>query len=331
MDISNLKINLKNRILRTDKTIILPHKYADFDAIGSALGLSLVASNFNKEAKIIMDDKKYEIDRAIKYIIDDMKNEFEIINSCKYKKIISNNDLYVLTDVNQIDRIPIGNLITRKKNTMIIDHHDENEKTIDAKYKYIDSNISSTSEIITQLLYMLKIQIPNKIATYLLAGIHLDTNHLTRNIDENTFKTADILIKSGASTEVVTDLFKEDAKSEKRIKGLSEKTKLLTYKIALIIADNKDEYTTKELAKTANNALEKGVDASFAIARISDEIIGISARSNDTFDVGKIMAELGGGGNRNSAATRIECSDVEDVSNRLRKIIKPKYYVDKEE
>jgi c-di-AMP phosphodiesterase-like protein len=130
---------------------------------------------------------------------------------------------------------------------------------------------------------------------------------------------------------VVTDLFKEDAKSEKRIKGLSEKTKLLTYKIALIIADNKDEYTTKELAKTANNALEKGVDASFAIARISDEIIGISARSNDTFDVGKIMAELGGGGNRNSAATRIECSDVEDVSNRLRKIIKPKYYVDKEE
>jgi len=331
LEISNLRINLKNRMLRTDKTIILPHRYADFDAIGSAIGISYIASNYNKDAKIIVDDKRYELDRAVKYIIDDVKSEYEIITSCRYKKMLGDNDLYVLTDVNQHDRIPISPLIKNKKNTIIIDHHDEDDKTIEAGYKYIDTNVSSASEIITQVLSRMKVKIPCKIATYLLAGIHLDTNHLTRNLSEETYKAVDILIKNGASISVINDLFKEDAKSEKKIKELSDKTKILTYKIALIVADSKDEYTTKELAKAANSALEKSVDASFAIGKISDETIGISARSNDTLDVGRIMGELGGGGNRNSAATRIDGESLDEVATRLRKIIRPNFYIEKEE
>ena len=43
--INNLKMNFENKVLDSGKVIIVPHKNADFDAIGSAIGLSLAVRN----------------------------------------------------------------------------------------------------------------------------------------------------------------------------------------------------------------------------------------------------------------------------------------------
>ena len=47
---------LEQSVKTADKVIILPHKYPDFDAIGSAIGLSVLMSSFNKDAYILIDD-----------------------------------------------------------------------------------------------------------------------------------------------------------------------------------------------------------------------------------------------------------------------------------
>ena len=285
-DITNLKINLQNKILGSNKSIILPHKNADFDAIGSSLGLSLISKSLSKDSYIIVDDKKYEQDRSIKHIIEDTKEDFMIINSCRYKKIFNKDDLYILTDVNKNYMIPIANLINNEENTIIIDHHKEDKNTINSNYKHIDVKSSSASEIVSKVLFSMKLPIPENIANYLLAGIYLDTNKLTRNVSKDTLSIASRLIKSGANTERVIELFEEDFESEKRVKELLNNTKLLSYKIALIQANSKDEYTTKELAKTADYGLTCTTDASFAIGKLSSNMVGISARSKDKIDVG---------------------------------------------
>jgi c-di-AMP phosphodiesterase-like protein len=330
MDINNLKVNLENKILNSEKTIILPHKNADFDAIGSALGLSVISKSLNKDSKIIIDDKKYELDRAIKYIIDDTKNDYEIISACKYKKIFNSNDLYILTDVNKNYMIPISDLIHNDDNTIIIDHHEEDRNTVKSSNKFIDTDASSASEIVARALFEMNIQIPCNIANYLLVGIYLDTNKLTKNVSKDTLLIAGKLMENGADTNKVMELFAADFESDKRAQDLVNKTKMLSYKIALIIADAKDEYTTKEIAKTADLGLSYGTDASFAIGRISSDIVGISARSRDKIDVAKIMSEFGGGGNPYSAAARVE-GEVPEVANKLEKILRPKYYFEKKE
>ena len=85
------------------------------------------------------------------------------------------------------------------------------------------------------------------------------------------------------------------------------------------------------MAKAADELLKFDADASFAIGRIDKGTISISARSNNNIDVGLLMRELDGGGNARSAATKIENSNIIDVEKSLIKVLRPKYYISKEE
>ena len=103
---------------------------------------------------------------------------------------------------------------------------------------------------------------------------------------------------------------------------------MITYKIALSIAEEKEEYTKKELAKIANRGITKGANVSFAMGRLANNVIGISARSNRTIHVGKIMKNFKkGGGSRVSAAATVEGESFDEVASKLDKYIRPKYYV----
>ena len=125
------------------------------------------------------------------------------------------------------------------------------------------------------------------------------------------------------------DYFTEDFNSDRKIQELVNGTKFLNYTIAIILADESKEYTKEELAKAADYLLRYKVDAAFAIGNIGDNTISISGRSKESVDVGAVMRELDGGGSQYSAATKIEDTTVEEVGERLRKIILPNHYIGK--
>ena len=60
---------LEKSIKDADKVIILPHLYPDFDAIGSSIGLSVLASFFGKESYILIDDLETSINEKVLNII----------------------------------------------------------------------------------------------------------------------------------------------------------------------------------------------------------------------------------------------------------------------
>ena len=337
LDIDNLRVNFESKVLQSGKVILVPHKVADFDAIGSAIGLSLAVSKLKKASMIIVDDKPYELDRGVQAIIRDCRSEHNIVTRSKYLSKAADDDLFVMTDVNKSYLITVADLMKDPERVLILDQHEGDDKTVPSNYQYLDGTMSSASEAVTKLLLKMKIKIPKNIANYLLAGIYLDTNKLTKNIGDETYLIAQKLKEVGADPNYVMELFTEDYDSDRRVQELVSKQRTLVYKIALILAEEVNEYTTKELARTADYALNYDVNASFAVGRISDEIVGVSARSRNSIDIDKAMKQLcvvmgqpnKGGGTAVSGAAKFDSTTVEEVGKKLELILRPSCFVEK--
>ena len=76
------------------------------------------------------------------------------------------------------------------------------------------------------------------------------------------------------------------------------------------------------LAQISERILDiDNVNAGFTIAKVTEDQIGISARSYDRINVQIIMEELGGGGHLNSAATQIKDKNLSEVYEMLKNIL----------
>lgn len=326
MDIKNLKLNIEQKVLGKKRVVIVPHKRIDFDAIGSALGLAVIVRKMNAVPIIVVDDNIKEMQRGIQIIMDDVSKDFEIVSRDKYLEMKDDDDVYILTDVNKRGMVSIEDTIHDPERTIIIDHHNMDDTTIESDATYVDEYVSSASEIVARLMCMFKCKSTPEIANYLLAGIYLDTNHMSKNVSNDTFLAASKLANYGANINRVNDLFLEDFTSDRRVQDLVNKVEMVSYTIATILADEGIIYTPEELAKATDYVLKYGVDASFAIGNIGDGVIQVSARSPENINVGEVMKELGGGGNQASGAARITDSTVEEVGKTLRKVLEPKGY-----
>jgi c-di-AMP phosphodiesterase-like protein len=327
LDIKNLKVNLEQKILSSDKVIVFPHRDADFDAIGSSIGMSLIAKKFSKENHILMGDPIYKLDHGVQTMVEQVKDNHQIIPVDQYRNIKTDNTLNVLCDVSKPKLMYITDF--KKDNLVLIDHHDEDSETFDAGLKHIDNTASSASEIVTALLCSYKIKIPADIANILLTGVLLDTNRLSKNVSSDTMRIVTKLLESGATMEKAGEYFTEDFNSDRKIQELVSSTKFLNYTVAIILANEDREYSKEELAKAADYLLKYKVDAAFAVGNIGDGIISVSARSKDSINVGNVMRELEGGGNQYSGATKLENTTIREVGEKLKKIILPNHFVGK--
>lgn len=329
MDIDTLSRELVRKILESDKVIIVPHNKVDFDAIGSAIGLSFIVKELGRQAFIIVNDSIHSLDAGVKIIIEESKKNYQIINKERYRAIAGDNDLYILTDVNRKKLISIPEFLKNPENIMIVDHHNIYDETVESNYKYINNEHSSASEIVVTLLdkyYALGL-ISNNIANYLYAGIYLDTGQLKKNYTSATMMAIAKLLDNGTSAARVNTWFKEDFNSDRKVQNLINSAQMINFSIALIIATEDVEYSREEIAKAADYGLNYS-DVSFAIGMIEDDIVSISGRSTGRVNIGAIMADLGGGGSITSGATKLTDISVNEASKKLRKVLKPSYYIE---
>ena len=326
INIKDLRINLEQCLMSSHQMIIVPHNKVDFDAIGSAIALTLIGNKYKKDPYVIVNDPPHIMERGCKIIMDDAKNDIKFTNKEKYLKMHNDDNLFVLTDVNKKRLISMADIAKNPEKTVIIDHHLPDDDTLESNHIYIDSTVSSASEIIYKLLNEYKIKIPVNIANYLLAGIYLDTSKFVKNASPQTMEIVSKLMHCGANLDTVSSWFTEDIESYKKVHALVSAMDVIQYTYALIQASDDVEYEKEELAKAADEALKFGNDASFVIGRLSDEIIGISARSKSDLNVEPIMKEFGGGGNNHSGAAQIRNSTIPEIGEQLKKILKPKYY-----
>ena len=110
--IKNLRVNMEQKILQSNNVIIVPHTGIDFDAIGSAIGLSLIAKRMKKESSIVVDDPFHQIDPGVQLVIEAAKTDFSIITRDKYLQTQNEEDLFVLTDERYDEKSCLKSLIS---------------------------------------------------------------------------------------------------------------------------------------------------------------------------------------------------------------------------
>lgn len=316
--IKALTDNLVKHIEKASKVFITGHNNPDYDAIGSALGIGTLVDSLGKDAYIIVNDISSKLDFGVQRILTSNKNDYNIINLNDFKKLVDNDSLLITTDVNKKYMVSVKDYLDKFGDVMIVDHHQDDEFTIPAIYKYIDIKASSASEIITGVLKERDIRYSAKLANALLAGVILDTKRFQKNTSASTFKAAEELCNNGANYDAVNRLFVSDFKEAMEINSLIfgkeeiidenipedmlvNNTVIMAYPqilgsptVSFTINRNKPStiYNQITLAKAADQMLNYNVDASFVLGYVCPDEVGISARSRGDFNVGEVLAKL---------------------------------------
>lgn len=314
-----------NRILKRSQNIfIVAHQDLDLDAIGSSLGMYELASHYHKNCYLIINDRKNEL--GVQKVLGKINNKVNMIKSHEVEKYLSSHsqkDLLLILDTNKLYLLPDSNLINCFQNIITIDHHETNEQSISKGLVLIDTNSSSTCEMVTELLAQSHVNLDPFISTVLLSGIVLDTNNFILKTTAKTYYTAYYLTKNQADPRKVQYLLKQDLKQYiERQKTITD-VKIISHNIALAVSPPQIIYRREDLAKIADTLLLfNGIEASFVIGKVSKTAVGISSRSMGNIKVQSILEQLGGGGDSYNAAAKIENATLEKIETELKKQIR---------
>jgi c-di-AMP phosphodiesterase-like protein len=127
-----------------------------------------------------------------------------------------------------------------------------------------------------------------------------------------------ILKEFGADNSQASEFLKEEYEEYLLKTKIAANSYTPYYGIVVSVADDEDLIDKPTLAKVANGILDvKEIKACFVIGRVSKESIGISARSDGSVNVQKIMESLEGGGHFSAAATELRDITVEEAKKML--------------
>ena len=297
-------------VLESDNVVIMGHKFPDADAIGASVGLLKVAQTLGKEAYIVLN--KSELDKANEIFINEMLKEdalaIHFISSITAVEIMTKNSLLVVTDT-QSKKLVIDNKLLRLSNKIaIFDHHRRGSDFIEATLTYTDPSVSSTVELIVDMLdyFSEKIDFTMAEASIMLAGIMLDTRKFMYNTSKKTYEAAAILKQKGADERYVAKLLKAPIEHYYSRAHLTHRARVFNENYLIAAASDEMYFDRTEIAATADDLLNiQGVKASFVLGLTAENEVSVSARSTGDVNVQLITEALGGGGHLTSAAAQM--------------------------
>lgn len=324
MEIVENKKKINNYIKRAKSIFIMAHKNLDLDALGSSIGMYIILKYKKKQCFLVIDDKEHEL--GVEKILKELNGCLTIIKSSDVPKYLNkkeNRNLLLILDTNKKELVQNSEILKLFTKKMIFDHHGIGKSTIKDAYLVHDDNVSSTCEMITNLIETYDIELDSYYATILLSGIVLDTNNFTLKTTSDTYYAAYYLSSLGASAKKVQYLLKQDLLEYTEREKLLTKIEIINNKIAVSKASSTTVYRREDLAKVADTLLFfNDIEASFVIGKIGKETVGISARSLGNYDISKILNSLGGGGDDCNGAVKFEKKTIAKVGELLKKEIK---------
>ena len=281
-----------------------------------------ITKQMNKKVKIIYDDKLVELKarRAFRESFEKEEIEEMIMKPNKVLEEMNENSILLLVDVSNPEITMSPKILDIAERIAIIDHHRPGEKLLSQIFSYQESAASSTCEMVSEIIRYSenKIRITPEVATYMLTGILLDTNNYKNRTGSRTYEASMILKEYGADNNQATEFLKEEYEEYQLKTKIMANSETPYYGVVVCNAGEEDIVERAMLAMVGQEVLNvKEIKACFVIGKVSDTSIGISARSDGTVNVQKIMESLNGGGHFSSAATQIDDVGIEEAKKML--------------
>lgn len=312
---------LKEIIEGADLVLVMGHNHEDFDALGSAVGVTHLARSSHIETHIVLSKERDTCRKMAEAIEKSGEVEGLIIDAGEAKSLVTDKTVLVVVDTHIPELVAAPELLKKVKKRVVIDHHRRAKSIIETPLlTSMEPSASSASELVTELIqYYGGDEEMNEIeASCLYAGIVVDTKSFTVQTSVRTFDAASYLRRCGANTQLVHGLFAED------IGFIQKKVQILAQmKIAhgcIAVAEcPKDAEESQILAGQIADYLVtvKEIRASFVFYH-SEKGLCISARSDGSINMQVIMEAVGGGGHQTVAGAQVgDEADQEAITKTL--------------
>ena len=317
---------ISDKIRSVDQVFVVGHKNLDMDALGSAVGMQLFASNITENSYAVYDVEQMspDIERAVNFL--GKEGVTKLLPLTDAMKLVTNRSLLILVDHSKTALTLSKDFYELFTQTIVIDHHRRDQDFPEnAVITYIESGASSASELVTELIQFQnskKNRLSRMQASVLMAGMMLDTKNFTSRVTSRTFDVASYLRTRGSDSIAIQEIAATDFEEYREVNELILQGRKLGSDILIAQAKDSMSYDTVVISKAADAMLAmSGIEASFVLAKNTQGFISISARSRSKINVQRIMEELGGGGHFNLAAAQIEDMSLSEAGEKLTQLI----------
>lgn len=312
-------------ISQHDNYLLTTHINADGDAYGSLLACSLWLDKLGKKYRILLHDQQIDS----KYSFIGNWEKIESLNEKDIPKLKGSFNALLIFDAPGDRRIgDIAFLISAKTKCLKIDHHPA--ENIYSDLDWVDTNASSASAMVFEVIYQSKIEMDVALATALYTGIIFDTGRLSfSNTRKRDFEICSILVGCGANPGLVTNkmFFSNKIKSLNALGiGLKSLKSYCGGKVGIIILKNNElqGIEASDLESLANYTVSaEGVEVGAYIREIEMGFFKISLRSKEYVDVSEIAKHFDGGGHKRASGGSFE-GTIYDLLAKMIKLLQDK-------
>ncbi|MDU5960875.1 MAG: bifunctional oligoribonuclease/PAP phosphatase NrnA [Finegoldia magna] len=315
MKINDEILKFKEQLNEASSIALISHLDPDGDNLGSLTALSKSLLNLGKKVYPIEFDK---IPENLKFLpnLGLLSDNTDI-----------NIDMIICLDCANYERLgQIDELFNKAKFRINIDHHQSNEFYGDVNI--VKKGYSSTCELVFDLINEINLPIDKEISMSLLTGLSTDTGRfLYSATTADTLAKASRLVENGADMMKINELIYQSKKFEAQLleNEILSKTEIYNDYVAFgfVMTDQLNKYNVEisDIDSVINTFRDTDkIKISVLIKQQTENEYKVSFRSKGNIDVGLIAKNLGGGGHKNAAATRIT-GDFETVSNKIKEEI----------
>lgn len=304
-----MRNNIFDLIEKSNSILLLTHKDPDGDAIGSVLSFYYFLSSINKSVDMVVlkTPNIFNFLSSINMVVDNVDKNYDlgIVLDCALEDRIGQNE----------------NLLSRCRQTVVIDHHVSNSKYGDINL--VEGNVSSCCQIVYYLFKEWNVNINKQIGEAIISGVLTDTNGFANNnVDASTFNMAADLLDLGVNIHSIYS----------RVILMKSVSQYKLTKIAInrlkFFCEGKIAYTyiLKDDFKKADATVgdhEGIVDFGRYIDGVEVSVLlrenngwSVSFRSTGKVDVCKVAQKFGGAGHFMASGAKVE-GTLEETKNMI--------------
>lgn len=302
--------------------LVMGHRNADLDSLGSCMGICAIAEAMGKKCRIILNEISVGVEKLYENMAGAGHYESRLVKDTDALRTMDGKTLVIVVDTHRSSLVEGPQVLAAAKKIVLFDHH--RKSTTDfieqAVLIYHEPYASSTSELVTEMIqhFGKKIKLKPIEADALLAGITVDTKNFCVKTGAITFEAAGFLRRNGADSIRVRLLFQNDMDEYKAKAAAVRDAEIFRGSMAISVCPSDIENSTLTAAQAADDLMNvTGIKASFVCCKAGDTV-HISARSFGDINVQRIMEKLGGGGHFTVSGAQLKGCTLDEAKERIR-------------